>query len=93
MTIVLTFCNAVIDGSTFQTEGGSLIKLAKVATPSIDEPNFEAPKEELEKLILYKLIAFEEISISDSYIVANVWVASLHVNNHMQKLFPSKEIT
>jgi len=91
VTITMAICNAVIDGSTFLTEGGSLIKLANVVVPQANEPNFEGPKGELEKLILNKPIFFEEISKSNSFIVANVWVDSIHVNSHMQKLFPSEK--
>lgn len=87
MSLTMAICNEVIDGSTFVTEGGSLLKLANVLVPQANEPNFEEPKRELEKLILNKPICFEEISKSNSFTVANVWVDSIHVNSYMQKLF------
>ncbi len=91
MGITMTECSVVIDGSTFITEGGSLVKLVNVVVPYVNSPNFEKPKEELEKLILNKLISFEEISKSNSFINAYVWVGSIYVNGHMQKLFPSEK--
>lgn len=89
--LVVTICNAVIDGNTFSTEGGSLIRLANVVVPQATEPSFEKPKKELEKLILEKTISFQEVSKSNSYIIANVWVDSIHVNNYMRELFPSED--
>ncbi len=92
MTATNAICKAVIDGNMFQTEGGSLIKLADVVVPPVNKPGFEKPKEALEQLVLGKLLSFQEVSKESLYITANVWVGSVHVNSHMQGLFPPGEV-
>lgn len=77
----------VIDGDTFETRYGTKpYRLADVDTPEKGERGYEEAKKALERLIDGKQVQIETLS-TDKYnrFIANVWVASIDVNEAMKK--------
>lgn len=74
----------VIDGDTFETRGGDVIRLARVEAPEEGEEGYAKAKADLESIIDGEVITYEKVA-SDPFgrIVAEVWVNGKNVNDAM----------
>jgi len=74
----------IVDGDTFTTVGGTVIRLARVKAPEKGQSGYQKAKKDLEDLIGGKAIIYDRVSI-DVYgrTVAEVWLGSSNVNDVM----------
>lgn len=78
-------CADVVDGDTFDTRTGIIIRLARVYAPEIDTEEGKRAKGRLEMLILDKPITYEVVARDDwGRVVAEVRVNNVNVNDVMR---------
>ena len=78
--------DVVIDGNTFTLNTGETVRLAEVDTPEVGSKAYAQVLEKLEQLIGNKVILYDQRGLDDyGRIVADVWVASLYVNDEIHR--------
>ncbi|MEM5778101.1 MAG: thermonuclease family protein [Candidatus Aenigmatarchaeota archaeon] len=81
--------NFVIDGDTFKTSDGKIVRLIGIDAPEIGEPCFLEAKEKLKEIVNGKIVRLEkDVKEKDEYgrLLRYVYIDNLFVNAEMIRL-------
>ena len=89
----IAYVKSVVDGDTFNTADGRIIRLANVDTPERGRYGYEAAKNHLIRLISGQMVIIQQKAIGHyGRIIADVWRQRdhLHINTEMKKFDKSR---
>ena len=80
---MLAIVKRVIDGDTFETAHGTLVRLSRFDAPELDEPGGEEVAAHLRQLITERKVRIKQVGTSYGRVVEEVWLDGESVNKAM----------